>query len=203
MSSALLWLPGRRRPNVGGHPFRSGLIAQMLDSFKAALADRYRIEREIGRGGMGTVFLARDLKHGRPVALKILNPELAAALGPERFQREIAIAAGLNHPHIVALYDSGQAGGTFYYTMPYVEGESLRAPLLPLSFTRRMSGPRIDISGTGLAVQCASGTRIMLSARSQATSAKIRNAVSAVRNAGPDRSWSHPVATKKRVRLIN
>jgi len=101
-----------------------------LDSLKAALADRYRIEREIGRGGMGTVFLARDLKHGRPVALKILNPELAAVLGPERFLREIAIAAGLNHPHIVALYDSGQAGGTFYYTMPYVEGESLRARLL-------------------------------------------------------------------------
>src|SRR5882672_11444993 len=102
----------------------------MLDSFKAALADRYRIEREIGRGGMGTVFLARDLKHDRSVALKILNPELAAALGPDRFLREIAIAAGLNHPHIVALYDSGQAGGTFFFTMPYVEGESLRARLL-------------------------------------------------------------------------
>ena len=79
---------------------------------------------------MGTVFLARDLKHDRRVALKILNPDLAAALGPERFLREIAIAAGLNHPHIVALYDSGQAGGTFFYTMPYVEGESLRARLL-------------------------------------------------------------------------
>ena len=79
---------------------------------------------------MGTVFLARDLKHDRPVALKILNPELAAALGPDRFLREIAIAAGLNHPHIVALYDSGQAGGTFYYAMPYVEGESLRVRLL-------------------------------------------------------------------------
>lgn len=79
---------------------------------------------------MGTVFLARDLKHDRRVALKILNPELAAALGPERFLREIAIAAGLNHPHIVALFDSGQAGGTFYYAMPYVEGESLRARLL-------------------------------------------------------------------------
>ena len=79
---------------------------------------------------MGTVFLARDLKHDRRVALKILNPELAAALGPDRFLREIAIAAGLNHPHIVALYDSGQAGGTFYYAMPLVEGESLRARLL-------------------------------------------------------------------------
>jgi serine/threonine protein kinase/Flp pilus assembly protein TadD len=101
-----------------------------LDDLKAALADRYCVEREIGRGGMGTVFLARDVKHDRPVALKILNPELAAALGPERFLREIAIAAGLNHPHIVALYDSGQAGGTFYYAMPFVPGESLRARLL-------------------------------------------------------------------------
>src|SRR4030095_3605302 len=100
------------------------------DRIKAALADRYCVTREIGRGGMGTVFLARDLKHNRPIPLKILSPELAAALGPERFLREIAIAAGLNHPHIVALYDSGQAGGTFYFTMPYVEGESLRARLL-------------------------------------------------------------------------
>ena len=102
----------------------------MLDRLTTALADRYRVEGEIGRGGMGTVLLARDLKHDRSVALKILSPELAAALGPERFLREIAIAAGLNHPHVVALYDSGQAGGTFYYTMPYVEGESLRARLL-------------------------------------------------------------------------
>jgi eukaryotic-like serine/threonine-protein kinase len=105
-------------------------MAQTLDRLNAALADRYRIEREIGRGGMGTVFLARDLKHSRPVALKILNPQLAVALGPGRFLREIAIAAGLNHPHILALYDSGQAAGTFYFTMPYVEGESLRARLL-------------------------------------------------------------------------
>jgi serine/threonine-protein kinase len=101
-----------------------------LDDLKAALAHRYCVEREIGRGGMGTVFLARDLKHDRRVALKILNPQIAAALGPERFLREIAIAAGLTHPHIVALYDSGQAGGTFYYAMPYVEGESLRTRLL-------------------------------------------------------------------------
>src|SRR2546427_6456049 len=79
---------------------------------------------------MATVYFARDVKHDRPVALKILNPELAAALGPERFLREIAIAASLNHPHIVALYDSGQAGGSFYYAMPFVEGESLRARLL-------------------------------------------------------------------------
>ena len=91
-----------------------------------ALRDRYRIERELGAGGMATVYLADDLKHHRPVALKVLRPELAAALGHERFLREIEIAAGLSHPHIVPLYDSGEAGGVLFYVMPYVEGESLR-----------------------------------------------------------------------------
>src|SRR5580765_8396597 len=92
----------------------------------AALADRYRIERELGAGGMATVYLAQDLKHHRPVAIKVLHPELAAALGPERFLREIEISARLRHPHIVPLYDSGEAGGFLYYVMPQVEGESLR-----------------------------------------------------------------------------
>jgi len=94
-----------------------------------ALRDRYLIERELGRGGMATVYLARDLKHGRLVAIKLLRPELVTALGPERFLREIQLTAGLQHPHILALLDSGtlEAGGTRpYYVMPYVEGESLR-----------------------------------------------------------------------------
>ena len=90
------------------------------------LSDRYDIEREVGRGGMATVYLAQDLKHGRPVALKVLHPELAATLGSERFLREIQIAARLQHPHILPLYDSGQAGELLYYVMPFVEGESLR-----------------------------------------------------------------------------
>ncbi|HYL28692.1 MAG TPA: protein kinase [Gemmatimonadales bacterium] len=94
-----------------------------------SLQDRYTIERELGRGGMATVFLARDLKHDRLVALKVLHPELAAALGPERFLQEIKVAARLNHPHIVPLHDSGQAGDLLYYVMPYVEGESLRQRL--------------------------------------------------------------------------
>ncbi|MGH7702748.1 MAG: protein kinase domain-containing protein [Gemmatimonadales bacterium] len=101
----------------------------MTDSFPrlaAALADRYTIERELGRGGMAAVYLARDLKHGRPVALKVLHPELAAALGPERFLREIEVAARLTHPHILPLHDSGSADGLLYYVMPFVEGESLR-----------------------------------------------------------------------------
>src|SRR3989441_10251050 len=93
---------------------------------QASLVDRYRIERELGRGGMATVFLAHDLKHDRPVALKVLHPELAAALGPERFEREIKLAARLQHPHILSVYDSGEAGGHLWFTMPFVEGESLR-----------------------------------------------------------------------------
>src|SRR5438105_2565015 len=93
---------------------------------RAALADRYTIERELGRGGIATVYLAEDLKHHRKVAVKVLKPQLAAVLGPERFLREIEIAAALTHPHILPLYDSGEADGLLFYVMPYVEGESLR-----------------------------------------------------------------------------
>jgi eukaryotic-like serine/threonine-protein kinase len=95
----------------------------------AALRDRYTLERELGRGGMATVFLAQDLKHKRPVALKVLRPELAASLGAERFQREIEIAARLQHPHILTVLDSGEAAGQLWFTMPFVEGESLRERL--------------------------------------------------------------------------
>ena len=105
-------------------------LTNIPDRLRAGLADRYRIERELGRGGMATVYLAEDLKHHRFVALKVLRPELTAALGPERFLREIDVAAHLQHPHILPLFDSGQLGdgsGVFYYVMPYVEGESLRA----------------------------------------------------------------------------
>jgi TolB-like protein/Tfp pilus assembly protein PilF len=96
---------------------------------QSALSDRYRIDREVGRGGMATVYLAQDLRHHRPVALKVLHPDLAMSLGPERFLREIQIAARLQHPHIVPLYDSGQAGELLYYVMPFIEGESLRQRL--------------------------------------------------------------------------
>jgi serine/threonine-protein kinase len=93
---------------------------------QTALADRYRIEREIGRGGMATVYLADDLKHPRRVAIKVLNPDLSEALGAERFLQEIETASSLTHPHILPLYDSGEAEGLLYYVMPYVKGESLR-----------------------------------------------------------------------------
>jgi serine/threonine-protein kinase len=101
-------------------------MTDQLDRLKTALADRYTIEREIGSGGMATVYLVQDLKHERQVAMKVLRPELAAALGPERFLQEIKIAANLHHPHVLPLYDSGEAEGFLYYVMPYVEGESLR-----------------------------------------------------------------------------
>jgi serine/threonine protein kinase/Flp pilus assembly protein TadD len=116
------------------------MIPQHLQS---ALADSYALSSELGRGGMATVYLARDLKHDRVVALKVLHPELAAALGPDRFLREIKLAARLNHPHILPLFDSGETSGWLYYVMPYVEGESLRQRLdrekqLPLNDALRM-----------------------------------------------------------------
>ncbi len=101
-------------------------MAELFASLQAALAQRYTIERELGRGGMAIVYLAQDLRHHRPVAIKVLKPEIAGALGPERFLQEIEIAAGLTHPHILPLHDSGEAAGFLYYVMPYVEGESLR-----------------------------------------------------------------------------
>jgi TolB-like protein/tRNA A-37 threonylcarbamoyl transferase component Bud32/Tfp pilus assembly protein PilF len=101
-------------------------VADVLDHLKAALGDRYTIERELGRGGMATVYLARDLKHQRHVAIKVLDPELARALGAERFLREVEVTANLNHPHILPLHDSGEADGFLFYVMPYVEGETLR-----------------------------------------------------------------------------
>src|SRR2546430_3878103 len=96
------------------------------ESFAEAIADRYRLERPLGAGGMAIVHLAQDLKHSRKVAVKVVRPEFAPALGAKRFLREIEIAAALNHPHIVAVHDSGEAAGVLYYVMPYVEGESLR-----------------------------------------------------------------------------
>src|SRR5512132_2138011 len=101
----------------------------MLDRLRAVVSDRYRIERELARGGMATVFLAEDHKHHRPVAIKVLDPELSALLGAERFTREIEVIAGLQHPNILTLLDSGVGAGLLYYVMPYVPGESLRTKL--------------------------------------------------------------------------
>ena len=109
------------------HSSPPGTFVTAVDSPLAdALRTRYLLERELGRGGMATVYLARDLQHDRPVALKVLHPEFAHAFGPERFLREIRLAARLSHPHILPVFDSGETAGSLWYTMPYVDGESLR-----------------------------------------------------------------------------
>src|SRR5512145_2136937 len=101
-------------------------MSDPIPRLSSALAGRYRIERELGQGGMATVYLAQDVRHARKVALKVLRPELSAILGAERFLAEIKTTANLQHPHILSLFDSGEADGLVFYVMPYVEGESLR-----------------------------------------------------------------------------
>jgi serine/threonine-protein kinase len=124
-------------------------MSDQLDRLTTAMRDTYRIEREVGSGGMATVYLANDLKHDRKVALKVLRPELAAALGPDRFPREISIVAKFQHPHILPLHDSGETEGFLYYVMPFVEGESLRARIdregaLPISDATRILKEVVD-----------------------------------------------------------
>jgi serine/threonine-protein kinase len=104
-------------------------MTSVLTALADSLRDRYRVERELGSGGMATVYLAEDLKHRRQVAVKVLRPELAASVGADRFLQEITTAARFQHPHILPLLDSGESGGFLYYVMPFVEGESLRRRL--------------------------------------------------------------------------
>ncbi len=104
-------------------------MTNITAKLSTALADRYRIERHLGEGGMATVYLAEDLKHKRKVAVKVLRPELAAVLGAERFVQEITTTANLQHPHILPLHDSGDADGFLYYVMPFIDGETLRDKL--------------------------------------------------------------------------
>ena len=124
----------------------------MNERLVLALSDRYRIERELGSGGMATVYLARDPRHDRHVAIKVLHPELAAALGGDRFLAEIRTTANLQHPHILPLHDSGEAGGFLYYVMPFVEGETLRDRLarerqLPIAEAIRIAREVADALG--------------------------------------------------------
>ncbi|MEO7361327.1 MAG: protein kinase [Gemmatimonadaceae bacterium] len=104
-------------------------MTSIVQRLAVALADRYRVERELGAGGMATVYLAHDIKHERDVAIKVLHPDLGAALGADRFLAEIKTTAKLQHPHILPLLDSGAADGLLYYVMPLVTGETLRARL--------------------------------------------------------------------------
>ena len=120
-------------------------MPELLNRLQSALADRYRLDREIGAGGMATVYLAQDLRHDRKVALKVLRPELAAVIGAERFLAEIKLTANLQHPHILPLFDSGEADSYLFYVMPFVEGETLRDRLnrekqLPVPDAIRIAG---------------------------------------------------------------
>jgi serine/threonine protein kinase len=120
-------------------------MPELLSRLQSALADRYRIDREIGAGGMATVYQAQDIRHERRVALKVLRPELAAVIGAERFLAEIKLTANLQHPHILPLFDSGEADSYLFYVMPYVEGETLRDRLnrekqLPVPDALRFAG---------------------------------------------------------------
>jgi Tol biopolymer transport system component len=124
-------------------------MPERLEQLTAALAGRYEIKHELGSGGMATVYLAQDVRHHREVAIKVLRPDLAAALGAERFLREIRIAANLNHPHILALFDSGEADGFLYYVMPYIKGQTLRDRIdkeveLPIPETVRIVRAVVD-----------------------------------------------------------
>src|SRR6185436_13017488 len=101
-------------------------MGEPFDHLKAALSDRYILERELGTGGKATVFLAHDPRHNRKVAVKIMHSELASIIGPARFLKEIETTANLQHPHILPLFDSGRVNGTVFYVMPFVQGESLR-----------------------------------------------------------------------------
>jgi len=101
-------------------------VSQLLEDLRAALAGRYLVEEEVGAGGMATVYRAHDPKHDRAVAIKVMRPEISALVGAERFLAEIRVTANLQHPHILPLHDSGEAGPFLYYVMPLVEGESLR-----------------------------------------------------------------------------
>src|SRR5512147_206624 len=116
-----------------------------LPRLTEALEDRYRLEKELGAGGMATVYLAQDLKHNRKVAVKVLRPELAAVIGAERFLSEITTTANLQHPHILPLFDSGEADGFLFYVMPFVEGETVRDRMnrekqLPVADAVRIAG---------------------------------------------------------------
>src|SRR5215208_4844376 len=135
---------GRESYVCGLSPSREPHLTDTQTALQSSFADRYRVERELGEGGMATVYLAHDLKHDRKVAIKVLKPELAAVIGADRFLREIKTIASLQHPHILGLIDSGESNGTAFYVMPFVDGESLRDRLsrekqLPIVDTLRIA----------------------------------------------------------------
>jgi serine/threonine-protein kinase len=149
-------------------------MEDQLQRIVRALAGQYAVQRELGRGGAATVYLAEDLRHGRMVAVKVLHPGLSPSISADRFRREIAIAARLNHPHIVAVFDSGEADGLLYYVMPFVEGMTLRDEMdrlgaLPLARALRIARDVADgleyAHGAGVVHRDIKPRNILLSAR--------------------------------------
>ena len=129
-------------------------MSVLREQLQRSLGDGYVLDREVGRGGMATVYLARDLKHQRNVALKVLDPELGAVLGAERFLSEIRVTANLQHPNLLPLFDSGEADGLLYYVMPFVDGETLRQRLtrekqLPVDEAKLAKATSVTVWGTG------------------------------------------------------
>ena len=132
-------------------------MSTVMERLSAGLSDRYRLDRELGAGGMATVYLAHDIKHERDVAIKVLHPDLGAAIGAERFLSEIKTTARLQHPHILPLLDSGAADGLLYYVMPFIAGETLRARLererqLPIDDALRIAREVADALGAAHAL---------------------------------------------------
>ena len=182
--SFLTYLPSivYRLP-LPAHSGTSGLLGYLpemsddLQRLTAALADRYQVEHELGRGGMATVYLAKDLEHDRQVAIKVMRPQIAAAMGGERFLREIEIAGSLDHPNILALLDSGEADDMMYYVMPFIEGESLgelierNGPLAvddALRITREVASALTYASGQGVVHRDIKPDNIMITAEGHA-----------------------------------
>ncbi|MBI3981548.1 MAG: PD40 domain-containing protein [Gemmatimonadetes bacterium] len=169
-------------------------MSDQASRLASVLSDTYRIEREIGAGGMATVYLARDLRHNRSVALKVLNPELGAVLGVERFLAEIQVTANLQHSNLLPLFDSGEADGLLFYVMPYVEGESLRQRLegrgaaiaVPAALRRgevtgRMSGARVWQAATIVLAAALAGGAMWFAARERAAARAAADAAPVVR----------------------
>jgi len=152
-----------------------------LEDLQSALADRYEVERELGRGGMATVYLAKDLEHDRQVAIKVMRPQIAEVMGAERFLREIEIAGSLEHPNILALLDSGSTDDLMYYVMPFIEGESLGERIeregrmgidSVLQITREVASALTYASGKGVIHRDIKPDNIMLNAEGHAVGSR-------------------------------
>jgi serine/threonine protein kinase len=156
---------------LAGHGPAMNSASTVPEPLREALAERYAIERELGAGGMATVYLAHDVRHERPVAVKVFRPEVGASFGAERFAREIKLLARLRHPFILPLLDSGEAAGALYFVMPYIDGESLRARLVREG---RLPIAKASCIGMSNRRMCSSRDRATPSSPTSASPAAVR-----------------------------